>query len=282
MLQHLGALPDAAGDWISKSEDNGNSSGSKYHHDNQTQKRFRCEWNCLATVWLVQIVFQISVIMPVVERYAAPLSAPLTKPEFVARAGHFAEEAGVKEGAHKYFTQHRSRLWTTGSHFDLWNLKGKSVLEIGPFYSYIPFLLAEQKNSVTVLEGDDPAVNPLIPIYKRLDIEVVIADLFENFGTANLDRHRLPFDENQFDIVNCWETMEHFNFNPVGFVQEVRRILKPGGLAFITVPNIAKLDWRIRLLLGKPISPVVSSYFEILPLPWRKIFGMALERVSIK
>jgi SAM-dependent methyltransferase len=200
--------------------------------------------------------------MPVVERYAAPLSAPLTKPEFVARAGHFAEEAGVKEGAHKYFTQHRSRLWTTGSHFDLWNLKGKSVLEIGPFYSYIPFLLAEQKNSVTVLEGDDPAVNPLIPIYKRLDIEVVIADLFENFGTANLDRHRLPFDENQFDIVNCWETMEHFNFNPVGFVQEVRRILKPGGLAFITVPNIAKLDWRIRLLLGKPISPVVSSYFE--------------------
>jgi SAM-dependent methyltransferase len=54
--------------------------------------------------------------------------------------------------------------------------------------------------------------------------------------------------------------MEHFNFNPVGFVRDLHRVLKPGGRAFITVPNIAKLENRIRLLLGKDIGVSADTF----------------------
>ncbi|HXE43220.1 MAG TPA: methyltransferase domain-containing protein, partial [Candidatus Baltobacteraceae bacterium] len=87
-----------------------------------------------------------------------------------------------------------------------------------------------------------------------------ICDLFEIFGSPSIEKHRLPFADNQFDIISCWETMEHFNFNPVGFICDLRRILKPGGKIFLTVPNMAELENRIKLLRGKSIGTPVENY----------------------
>ncbi|HEV8544259.1 MAG TPA: class I SAM-dependent methyltransferase [Verrucomicrobiae bacterium] len=197
----------------------------------------------------------------------------MVQKEFFEFADNLAKEAGTENGQHQYFLSHKYRLWVTASHFDIWKIREKEILEIGPFFSYIPFVLREQGNRVTVLEGDDPSVLPLDPLHRAREIPVIITDLFENFGAANFSRHRLPFADNQFDIVNCWETMEHFNFNPVGFLKEVRRILKPGGMAFVTVPNVARLESRIRLFFGKPIGPLVSSYAEFYEYHGGKFLG---------
>jgi len=182
--------------------------------------------------------------------------------EYKDFADRLASEAKIGEGMHGYFLLHHTRLWQTASHFDLWNLRGKKILEIGPFFSYTPFILREQGNEVHVIEGDDPAVHPLATVYKNRGIEFAICDLFQVFGAPDTKRHRLPFDDSQFDAVICWETMEHFNFNPVGFVRELRRILKPGGRAFITVPNVASLGGRVRLLLGKGIGTKPGDYIR--------------------
>ena len=56
--------------------------------------------------------------------------------------------------------------------------------------------------------------------------------------------------------------MEHFNFNSIGFVRDLHRILKPGGKAFITVPNMAKLENRVKLLFGKGIGEKVDTYIK--------------------
>jgi SAM-dependent methyltransferase len=180
--------------------------------------------------------------------------------EYMAFAGGLAREAKVEDGLHQYFLQHRERLWKTASHFDIWNLRGKKILEIGPFFSYTPFVLREQGNEVSVMEGEDPAVYPLKPLYEKRGIEFKLCDLFQSFGSASVKEHRLPFGDNTFDAVCCWETMEHFNFNPVGFVRDVQRVLKPGGEAYITAPNVARLENRVRLLLGKEIATSVGTY----------------------
>src|SRR5260221_840095 len=184
----------------------------------------------------------------------------MTLSEYKNFADDLAQKAGVQDGLHGYFLQHRERLWQTASDFNLWNVAGKRLIEIGPFFSYAPFLLKNQGNDVCVVEGDDPAVYPLKPLYEADGIGFTVCDLFESFGSPDLEKHRLPFAENQFDLVSCWETMEHFNFNPVGFVRELHRVLKPGGEAFITVPNIARLENRTRLLLGKGIGNKMESY----------------------
>lgn len=46
-----------------------------------------------------------------------------------------------------------------------------------------------------------------------------------------------PYPDNTFDVVHCSQVIEHLH-NTRLFVQECRRVLKPGGSAFITSENL--------------------------------------------
>lgn len=48
---------------------------------------------------------------------------------------------------------------------------------------------------------------------------------------------KLPFIKNSFDCVTCHGSLEHFT-NQAQAIQEISRILKPHGIAYITVPNL--------------------------------------------
>jgi ubiquinone/menaquinone biosynthesis C-methylase UbiE len=58
-------------------------------------------------------------------------------------------------------------------------------------------------------------------------------------GRATLaqgDAGSLPFASGAFDRVYCSEVLEHL-VDPAGAVAEIRRVLKPGGVAVLSVPN---------------------------------------------
>jgi SAM-dependent methyltransferase len=61
----------------------------------------------------------------------------------------------------------------------------------------------------------------------------------EQFGIAVHSGEILEanFDDEFFDIITLWHTLEHFN-NPLLYLQEFHRILKRDGLIFILVPNV--------------------------------------------
>lgn len=44
------------------------------------------------------------------------------------------------------------------------------------------------------------------------------------------------FPDNSFDVVTCFQVLEHL-IDPIVFLAEVRRILKPGGQVFLTTPD---------------------------------------------
>ncbi|MBU1102472.1 class I SAM-dependent methyltransferase [Patescibacteria group bacterium] len=47
----------------------------------------------------------------------------------------------------------------------------------------------------------------------------------------------LPFADKQFDNILCFETIEHIA-QPSLFLKEISRIIKPGGILVLTMPNI--------------------------------------------
>jgi SAM-dependent methyltransferase len=64
---------------------------------------------------------------------------------------------------------------------------------------------------------------------------------------ADLNAEPLPFEANRFALVTCAETIEHLE-NYRQTLREMHRVLKPGGIAVITTPNILNLRSRLRYL----------------------------------
>jgi SAM-dependent methyltransferase len=59
----------------------------------------------------------------------------------------------------------------------------------------------------------------------------------------------LPFADGTFRAVFAGEILEHL-VDTAGFLDDVRRVLVPGGVLVLTTPNLASLENRLRLLLG--------------------------------
>jgi SAM-dependent methyltransferase len=198
----------------------------------------------------------------------------MTIQEFLAKGEELGGKAGVLGGLQGYFRCHAPRLHQTCDRFGLFAGRLGDVLEIGPFFGYTPFVLQPRSSSYTVLEGDDPVVRPLEPLYREQSIALHYVDFFEMFGPTRSATHKLPLPDAQFDTILCWETMEHFNFNPVGFVRELHRVLKPGGRVRITVPNKASFQNVAALLSGRGEKALIESYysFENTVLDGKKAF----------
>lgn len=185
----------------------------------------------------------------------------LTYDQFLERGRALSKEAGVLETLHGYFEQHAVRLYQCCCLFDLLRRPLGHVLEIGPFYGYTPFFLRENASSYSVLEGDDPAAHALEALYQKRSIRISYVDIFELFQ-AHETPSPLGFSNESFDSIICWETMEHFNFNPVPFVRELKRLLKPNGRIYITVPNKASFQNILALLSGRGEQRLIDAYYE--------------------
>ncbi len=53
------------------------------------------------------------------------------------------------------------------------------------------------------------------------------------------DAHCLPFNSASFDLVTCFETIEHL-VTPKMFLTEVHRVIAPGGVLLLSTPNAAR------------------------------------------
>jgi len=58
------------------------------------------------------------------------------------------------------------------------------------------------------------------------------------------DGEKLPFPDNCFDYVTNIGSLEHY-INPEIGIQEIARVLRPGGKACIHLPNLFSLFWNI-------------------------------------
>lgn len=74
---------------------------------------------------------------------------------------------------------------------------------------------------------------------------------------VDLEHDRFPFKDEEFDVIICNQVLEHLKniFLPL---QEMARILKPGGYLIIGIPNLAAIQNRALLLIGhQPMCNVI-------------------------
>ncbi|MBI4538212.1 MAG: class I SAM-dependent methyltransferase [Gemmatimonadetes bacterium] len=67
----------------------------------------------------------------------------------------------------------------------------------------------------------------------------------------------LPFGNASFDLVTFYDVIEHLPGSPRSVLEEIFRVLRPGGYLALTTPNVGNLRSRVRLLLGQtPHFPI--------------------------
>lgn len=100
------------------------------------------------------------------------------------------------------------------------------VLDLGCGVGYGSNILARKAKHVVGVDNSAEAINIAKTKYaKRKNLQFIKADATE----------RLPFADNHFDAVSCIETFEHFK-DATRALNEIRRALKPNGVAIITTP----------------------------------------------
>jgi ubiquinone/menaquinone biosynthesis C-methylase UbiE len=136
---------------------------------------------------------------------------------------------------------------------------------------------------LTVFAQRFPALQPFAcdctdQLMKRAGQKVEVADL---------NREKLPFGDDRFYVVTCSETLEHLE-NYWHLLRETFRVLRPGGIAVFSTPNILNLRSRFRFFstgfynLFGPVFPdekdVFSPRGHINPVSW---FYLANALVSV-
>jgi 2-polyprenyl-3-methyl-5-hydroxy-6-metoxy-1,4-benzoquinol methylase len=77
---------------------------------------------------------------------------------------------------------------------------------------------------------------------------------------VKLDAESLPDDElHRYDAVIMIALIAQL-VDPIGAMQQVRKLLRPGGFVFLETPNVAKFTRRAKLLLGR--FPAIASRNE--------------------
>jgi methionine biosynthesis protein MetW len=105
--------------------------------------------------------------------------------------------------------------------------------------------------------------------YTGVDISANAVREAQQFGLRAIhitDASSLPFADGMFDVVVCIEVLEHL-FAPQSALQEIRRVLRPGGRLIATVPNIAAWRWRLDMLVAGRWNPIGDE--RSAAEPWR-------------
>ena len=151
--------------------------------------------------------------------------------------------------------------------------RDKDVLDVASGEGYGTALLAQVARSAVGLEIAPEAVDHAREAYKTNNLSFVVGDA-----------RSLPSADATFDVVTSFETIEHLAEQRL-FLNEIRRVLRPGGLLIISTPDrdnyspseSAANPFHVRELAREEFDALLRSYFaEVSVLLQRPIFGSVL------
>jgi ubiquinone/menaquinone biosynthesis C-methylase UbiE len=120
-----------------------------------------------------------------------------------------------------------------------WLAPGRRVLDLGAGEGYFAELIGRHVRDALKLE---PAavLSACDAVPAQFRYPDVSCDAVDSSG-------RLPYGDGTFDVVCSLEVIEHIE-DQFGFLREAFRVLKPGGVALVSTPNVLNMNSRWRYL----------------------------------
>lgn len=109
---------------------------------------------------------------------------------------------------------------------------GMTVLDFGAGACWTSRFLSQLGMEVVALDVSESALRIGAALYRR---NPVVGDQPEP-RFVRFDGHRIPLADASVDRISCWEAFHHVP-NPAQVLQEMARVLKPGGIAGFSEPG---------------------------------------------
>jgi|GEM_PF-1695612 len=145
------------------------------------------------------------------------------------------------------------------------------VLDIGCSYGYGTYMMAERLSECRFIGVDlnEDVIAAARTSYRRNNLRYECSDISKQ---SAVDRLRETY--NSFDAVTCFEVFEHVSRRYSGqILNNIYRLLKPGGILYISTPN--KPIYDLRADTADHINEVTLDEFE----KWIKAHNFSIDSV---
>jgi ubiquinone/menaquinone biosynthesis C-methylase UbiE len=137
-------------------------------------------------------------------------------------------------------------------------VKGKIVLDIASGEGYGAHLIAKTAKRVYGVDIDPDVVRNSNFKYKA-----------DNLSFNEGDIKSIPFEENTFDIIVCFETIEHIDYHELA-IRELKRVLKTNGVLIISTPEKKRYSddrnfkntYHVKEFYEKEFKSFIKSHFR--------------------
>jgi SAM-dependent methyltransferase len=119
---------------------------------------------------------------------------------------------------------------------------GGAMLEIGGYPFYFSMCLQRLGVDLTTVDLAPQRARDLIRTHS---LRVV---------TCDIEREPLPFEDHSVATIALCATFEHLRIDPFFALDEMRRVLQPHGLLYLTTPNLYRLGNVISFALGRGLA----------------------------
>jgi SAM-dependent methyltransferase len=144
--------------------------------------------------------------------------------------------------ASPYFTLLRSSYVDDLMRLEDLHRGGGAILEIGGYPFYFSMCLRKLGVDLTTVDLAPQRAQELIREYS---LRVVRCDI---------EREALPFNDRSVATITLCATFEHLRVDPFFALEEIRRVLQPGGLLYLTTPNLYRLGNIVSFALGRGLA----------------------------
>jgi SAM-dependent methyltransferase len=120
--------------------------------------------------------------------------------------------------------------------------RGGVMLEIGGYPFYFSMCLQKLGVDLTTIDLAPQRAHELI---RECSLRVV---------TCDIEREPLPFEDHSVATIAFCATFEHLRVDPIFALEEMRRVLRPDGVLYLTTPNLYRLGNIVSFALGRGLA----------------------------